>query len=100
MPTLPSQNSSSGQVQAPILKKRFQIAYPEQAQIQKRQGQAVAILTIDEKGQVVAVGLESATDPEFAQSAIEALWKYQFSPATHLQQPVLSKIRFVVRFQY
>lgn len=62
-------------------------------------GQAIIVFIVDVEGKVVRPAVESATNPEFAASAIAAVSSWEFQPATLRGKPVELQVRQIFPFQ-
>lgn len=62
-------------------------------------GQATVLFTIDEQGRTTDFKVESASAPEFAAAAVEALKRWRFQPASRRQRPVAIRSRQVFPFE-
>lgn len=73
--------------------------YPADAVEQKIEGKVVMIVDIDATGQVRDVTVESSEPAGvFDDAAVEAVYKWEFNPATEDGRPVASRIRVPVQF--
>jgi len=91
--------SGSGEIQPPRLVRAAPIEYPEAARRSGKEGQVVAFLSLDERGKVIQVEIDSSSDSDFLVTAKEGLSRYEFTPARKLGEPIPIRIRYVYRFQ-
>jgi TonB family protein len=72
--------------------------YPEPEGEHREKGFVSLICTIDARGRLTAVGIESATSGSFAYEAIRAVTKWKFAPAIKDGHPVEGKLRVPLHF--
>lgn len=72
--------------------------YPFHLANQHIEGQVMALLHVDAKGNVVSVKIENSSNMDFEPSALEALAKWKFYKGMRKGQPVPFKIRVPLQF--
>jgi periplasmic protein TonB len=82
----------------PRLLERPKVAYPPEARQAGLEGDVVLQLSIDERGQVVAVKVLSGPGMGLEEAAKRAARAFHFSPATADGEPVRTEIRFTYTF--
>jgi len=69
-------------IRAPRVLKRVEPRYPEHARMLRKTGRVTLVLTIDAAGTVIDAKVARSTDSIFDAAALEAAWKWNFSPPT------------------
>lgn len=82
----------------PTVVKAVAPVYPEQARLNKREAKVTYRVLINTDGHVARLWLVSASAPDFEAMAAEALWKWQFKPATCDNVPYPTVVRQTIRF--
>lgn len=95
-----STNASQANCDAlPQLVKGHAPVYPRNLLRSEITGQAIIVFAVDVNGKVVRPVVESATNPEFAASAIAALSLWEFRPAKLRGKPIELEVRQIFPFQ-
>ena len=97
-PPPPVEKPAPKLTKAPELVTFVSPTYPPALFEQNIAGEAIVVITIDSAGAVSDVALQSASDPAFAEPAIEAARKLVFTPAEVDNVP--SPIRIEYRFSF
>jgi len=72
--------------------------YPELARKAEVEGMVTVTVTIDESGRVINAWIAHSDTPILNDSAIEAAYKFKFSPAKQRDVPVKATISIPFRF--
>jgi protein TonB len=72
--------------------------YPEKLRRDGVAGIVVIKCTIDETGSVVDPTIEKSSNPDFDQSALDAVKKWKFKPARMDGNPVAKKVSIPIKF--
>ena len=83
----------------PVEIQRVQPTYPEEARKNRVQGRVVVRAVIDEKGIVTKVEAVESPDPMLTESALEAVKKWTYKPATKKGKPVKVFLTVTVSFK-
>lgn len=73
--------------------------YPENERKAAETGRAILHIIVDDKGAVRLPTVDASPSPEFAKTAIEAVKKWSFQPATLNGQPVAALVRVEMQFE-
>lgn len=85
-------------VKEPQLLEFVQAPYPEEAKAAGLEGQVLLLIEIDETGAVTHVEALAPIGNGFDEAAMEAAWKFRFSPAEDATGPVPVAIEFAYGF--
>ncbi len=88
-----------GDVKEPVEIQRVQPTYPEEARKNRVQGRVVVRAVIDEKGVVTKVEAVESSDPMLTESALDAVKKWTYKPATKKGKPVKVFLTVTVSFK-
>ncbi len=88
-----------GDVKEPVEIQRVQPTYPEEARKNRVQGRVVVRAVIDEKGVVTKVEAVESSDPMLTESALDAVKKWTYKPATKKGKPVKVILTVTVSFK-
>lgn len=88
-----------GDVKEPVEIQRVQPTYPEEARKNRVQGRVVVRAVIDEKGVVTKVEAVESPDPMLTESALDAVKKWTYRPATKKGKPVKVFLTVTVMFK-
>jgi TonB family protein len=99
--TVKQPQEAAGQPQltkSPALIESAPAAFPPEMEAEQKSGTVVLELEIDEEGNVQNVLVLESAGPQFDQSAVEAAWKYRFSPAEVDGKPSPVRIHYRSEF--
>lgn len=82
----------------PMYKKKINPVYPDELKSEELEGEVLLEVTINEKGEVVAVEVKSSDHDLFTRSAIAAMKKTLFTPAIKNGMPVMARIDIPIKF--
>ena len=88
-----------GEVKPPVLVQRVDPRYPEKLRADKKSGIVVLQATVDEQGLVTNPVIVRHSEPEFDAAAMEALRRWQYSPATLHDKPVAVYLTITISFR-
>ena len=88
-----------GEVKPPVLVQRVEPRYPEKLRADKKSGIVVLQATVDEQGVVTNPVIVRHSEPEFDAAAMEALRRWQYSPATLHDKPVAVYLTITISFR-
>ena len=77
---------------------RYNPRYPFELKSKWIEGRVVALISVDEAGQVYKVEIENSDNPLFSHSVLEALLKWRFVPGRVAGKNVKFKMRQPIRF--
>ena len=83
---------------SPEVKKRVEPWYPELLKLAGIEGKVFLKVVIDQSGKVESAEVLKTTDERFNQAAIEAMKKWEFSPAMKDGKPIKSEVTVPFRF--
>lgn len=83
----------------PQVKKQVPPHYPELLQKAGIEGEVYLQATIDENGKVVSVKTAKSTNADFVEAAVEAVKKWEFSPALKDGKPIKAEVTIPFRFK-
>ena len=72
--------------------------YPDALRAERITGTVILAVSIDEKGVVQSCSATNSTDKRFEASAIEAVRKWRFKPATRNNTPIASQVTLPISF--
>lgn len=84
--------------QMPRLKSEVRVPYPPQAKAKNIEGVVVMEVLIDDKGKVRQAKVLEGPGYGLNEAALEAIYKFEFSPAYMEKKPVAVRIRYAYRF--
>jgi len=94
----PAEDELPPLVKDPALLEFVQAPYPQEAKDAGIEGKVLLILDIDETGKVTHVEVEQPAGNGFDEAAVDAAWKFHFSPAEDASGPVPVSIEFAYGF--
>jgi len=83
---------------SPALMESAPAVFPPEMEAEQKSGTVVLELEIDEEGHVQNVLVLESAGPEFDKAAVEAAWKYRFSPAEVDDKPAPVRIHYRSEF--
>jgi TonB family protein len=86
--------------QMPGVIKAFPPKYPHALRVKGIQGRVVLDIIIDEAGKAEKISIESMTHKGFAESAIAAGKKYEFSPGYYQGEPVKVRVKLPIIYEF
>lgn len=98
-PAQPPPDARPAAATPPALLQGADAAYPEPAKAQRLEAKVPLRLTIDETGTVSEVEVLEPAGNGFDEAAREAALRFRFAPAKRGDQPIASRIRYVVVFR-
>lgn len=84
--------------EAPVPIRTVAPSYPEQLKDAGVSGVVVVRVVVDERGNVTNPVVEKSTNEAFNESAINAVAKWRFKPATQGGKPVSAKVAVPIKF--
>lgn len=88
-----------GDVTPPVLVRRVDARYPEKLKAEKKEGLVVLQVSVDEQGRVANPAIVRHSDAEFDAAALEAVRRWEYSPATLHGKPVAVYLTITVSFR-
>lgn len=85
--------------QMPKVLKHVAPVYPIEMRIAGIVGRVTLVSVIDEKGDVVESSVEKSNNPWFERSALDAVFKWKFSPAMKDGRPVKTQVKQEITFR-
>jgi protein TonB len=82
----------------PVVTQSAKPRYPELARKAEVEGVVVVMVTIDESGKVISAWIAESSAEVLNESAIEAAYKFRFTPAKQRDVPVKATISIPFRF--
>jgi TonB family protein len=83
----------------PKLLRGYAPFYPPGYAIKRKQGDLVIEFSVGLDGKTANLRVVSSTSPAFAKQAIDAVKKWQFTPALKHGQPVVVRVQFPFKFR-
>jgi protein TonB len=82
----------------PVVRVNAEPKYPEMARKAEVEGTVMVMVTIDEQGNVLSAWVAESSAEVLNEAAIEAAYKFKFSPAKQRDVPVKATISIPFRF--
>jgi TonB family protein len=88
-----------GEVKAPVVAKRVEPVYPDQARMMRLSGIVILESLIDEQGVIHDVRVIKSLTPDFDMAAFDAVRQWSFEPATQDGKPVPVLFHITIHFK-
>jgi protein TonB len=86
-------------ITAPVITKRVEPKYSEEARLAKIEGSVALTLIVDREGKPTQIKVERGLDKDLDKNAVEAVSKWRFKPGERYGKPVAVSAKVEVNFK-